>query len=95
MSAYVVVVDMAVRADAGEEIARIFAGPFKEAISAQEGFRSVELLKPVEEHDYLLVIVFSERSLQQRWVSTDLHAEVWSAMEATVSHCRVRSFHTV
>ena len=95
MSAYVVVVDMAVRAEAGDEVARIFAGPFKEAISGQEGFRSVELLRPVEEQDYVLVIVFSERSLQERWVSTDLHTEVWSAMEATFSRYRVRSFHTV
>ena len=95
MSWYVVVVEMAVRADAEEQIARVFAGPFIAAISAQEGFQSVELLKPSKGQDYLLVIAFSERSLQERWVGTDLHTEVWSAMEETFSRFHVRSFHTV
>lgn len=95
MSVYVVVVDMAARPDAEEQLSQIFTGPFSTAISAQEGFQSVALLKPLEGHDYALVITFSERSLQERWVATELHTEVWSPMEATCSRCHVRLFHTV
>jgi heme-degrading monooxygenase HmoA len=95
MSAYVVVVDMVVRPDAEEHLSQIFSGPFSAAISVQEGFRSVALLKPLEGQGYALIITFSERSLQERWVATDLHTEVWSAMEATCSRCDVRLFHTV
>jgi len=89
---YVVVVDIAVRAGSEQEVARLFTGPFTTAISAQEGFRSVALLKPAGGLDYLLVITFTDPSLQQKWVATDLHGEVWSALEAQFDRYQVRSF---
>lgn len=93
MSGYAVVVECDVRADAGDDAVRLFNGPFKDAIAAQDGFRSVTWLKPVDGQSHLLLILFSEQALQERWVSSDLHAEVWSALEATFSGYRARSFH--
>jgi heme-degrading monooxygenase HmoA len=58
-----------------------FLGPFSAAISAQEGFVAVALLRPNEVGDYLLSISFEKRSLQQKWVATALHGEVWPMME--------------
>lgn len=95
MSQYVVIVDMVVGPGAEEEVARVFSGPFKAAIVAQEGFRSVELLKPSDGLSHLLVISFADQALQQKWVASDLHTEVWSAMEASFSTYSVRTFHTV
>jgi heme-degrading monooxygenase HmoA len=95
MSQYVVIVDMVVRPGAEEEVAGVFTGPFTAAISAQEGFRSVQLLKPTDDLSYLLVISFADRALQEKWVASDLHTEVWSAMEANFETYSVRLFHTV
>lgn len=95
MSQYVVVVHMVVRSGAEGEVARVFSGPFTEAISSQEGFRSVQLLKPTDALSYLLVIGFADQALQEKWVATDLHTEVWSAMEANFETYSVRLFHAV
>jgi heme-degrading monooxygenase HmoA len=95
MSQYVVIIDIVARPGAEAEVARVFSGTFKAAISSQEGFRSVQLLKPLDGLSYLLVISFVDQALQQKWVATDLHSEVWSAMEANFSTYSVRPFHTV
>jgi heme-degrading monooxygenase HmoA len=95
MSGYFVVVDMVVQPGAEAEVASVFSGPFKAAISAQEGFRSVQLLKPSDGLCYLLVITFADQVLQQKWVATELHAEVWGAMEACCSSTSVHIFQTV
>lgn len=93
MSHYVVVIDIVVRPGADAELARVFSGPFKAAILAQDGFRSVQLLRPLEGNAYILIISFADRALQQKWVATDLHAEVWSAMEVSFSSYSLRTFH--
>ena len=94
MSHYVVIVEIVVRAGAESEVARLFSGPFMAAISAQDGFRSVQLLKPLDGLSHLLIISFADQELQRKWVGTDLHTEVWSAMEAHFSTYSVRTFHT-
>ncbi|MGI4747400.1 MAG: antibiotic biosynthesis monooxygenase family protein [Janthinobacterium lividum] len=91
---YAVIIEFVIHADAEDDVLRIYSGPFKSAISSQEGFRSVILLKPLSGQNYLMVIIFVNQELQRQWVSTDLHNEVWSAMEATFSSCQVRSFQT-
>lgn len=95
MSEYVVIVDMVLRPGAEAEVARVFSGPFKAAISSQEGFRSVQLLKPFDSLSCLLIIGFADEALQQKWVATDLHGEVWSAMKANFSSYSIRTFHSV
>jgi heme-degrading monooxygenase HmoA len=92
---YVVVVDIALRPNFDQELAQVFKGPFSAAIKAQDGFLDVSLLQPVEGRDYELIIVFTDQQLQQKWVATALHAEVWAAMEANFESYKVRAFHSV
>ena len=79
-----------------EEAARgVFAGPFKAAITAQPGFKDVRFLKPLEDGDYVLAIAFENQTLQQKWVATDLHTQVWSQMEANFEGYAVKTYETI
>ena len=79
-----------------EEAAQsVFAGPFKTAISAQPGFQGVGFLKPLEGGDYVLAIAFENQALQQKWVATDLHTQVWSQMEANFDGCTVKAYNAI
>ena len=78
------VLHAAIRVKPGyEEAAQsVFKETFEQAISAQPGFKGVEFLKPLEGGEYVLAIAFESQALQQKWVATDLHNQVWSQMEA-------------
>jgi heme-degrading monooxygenase HmoA len=78
------VLHAAIKVKSGHEKAAqsVFAETFEQAISAQPGFKCVEFLKPLEGGEYVLVIGFESEALQQKWVGTDLHSQVWSQMEA-------------
>lgn len=60
----------------------VYAGPFRAAISRQPGFKDVALLRPEGGGDPILSIHFENQALQQKWVATALHGEVWPLMEA-------------
>ena len=74
---------------------KVFAGPFKAAITAQAGFRDVQFLRPSDDGDYVLSIAFENQPLQQQWVKTDLHGEVWSRMEENFEGYTVTTFNTI
>ena len=74
---------------------KVFAGPFKAAITAQAGFRDVQFLRPSDDGDYVLSIAFESQPLQQQWVKTDLHGEVWSQMEQNFEGYTVNTFNTI
>jgi heme-degrading monooxygenase HmoA len=74
---------------------KMFAGPFKTAITAQAGFRDVQFLRPTDDGDYVLSIAFENQPLQQQWVKTDLHGEVWSLMEQNFESYTVNTFNTI
>ena len=40
-------------------------------------------------------IAFENQPLQQKWVATDLHTQVWGQMEANFDGYAVRTFTTV
>ena len=73
----------------------VFAGPFKAAITAQPGFRDVQFLRPNDDGDYVLCIAFENQPLQQQWVKTNLHGEVWSRMEQNFEGYTVSTFDAV
>jgi heme-degrading monooxygenase HmoA len=78
-------VDLRVREGAAPALEKTFREVFRPAISAQEGFVEVELLKSRTAADrYCLVIKFASEPLRLQWVATDLHQQVWPALEA---HC--------
>jgi heme-degrading monooxygenase HmoA len=73
----------------------VFAGPFKAAIVAQPGFKDVRFLKPLDGGEYVLAIAFESQTLQQKWVATDLHTQVWSQMEANFDGYSVNTYETL
>jgi heme-degrading monooxygenase HmoA len=91
------VLHVAIKVKPGREDAAhaVFAGPFRPAISAQPGFKRMEFLKPVDGGEYLLAIAFENQSLQQKWVATDLHTQVWSQMEANFEGYAVKAYNTI
>lgn len=82
---FVLHVDIELKAAAGQDLEKTYREIFRPAISRQEGFGGVSLLRPVEPGGgYVLSIAFENRGLQERWVATELHQRVWPQME---SHC--------
>jgi heme-degrading monooxygenase HmoA len=78
-----------------EAAEKVFSGPFHAAITAQEGFRHVMLLRPDEGRSHVLSIAFENPTLQQKWVATELHGKVWSQMEAHFDGYSLKSFTSV
>jgi heme-degrading monooxygenase HmoA len=93
----VFVLHVAIKVKPGREGATqsVFTMPFKTAISAQPGFRGVEFLKPVDGGEYVLAIQFENQAMQQEWVATDLHTQVWSQMEANFEGYTVKAYNTI
>ena len=83
---FVLHVLMQVKAGLLPVLEEMFCDPFREAISAQPGFQDVQLLKPQQgEGDPILAIRFETQALQQQWVASDLHGQLWPRMEALLS----------
>jgi heme-degrading monooxygenase HmoA len=89
---FVIHVGMAVRAGHEQPLEKDYSGSFKEAISAQEGFSGVSLLRPNDGGEYLLSIVFENQALQQKWVATELHGQVWPMMENHLAGYTVKTY---
>ncbi len=92
---FVVQATITVKSDREEVAQSVFAELFKPAISAQPGFKSVRLLKPLDGGEYVLAIAFESQALQQKWVATDLHTQVWSQMEANFEGYTVKPYNTI
>ena len=79
---FVLHLDLTVKASFEDRLERAYCTAFVPAISSQAGFAGVELLRPTEGGNALrLILAFEDRTLQQRWVATDLHQEVWGQIE--------------
>jgi heme-degrading monooxygenase HmoA len=86
-------VDLYLKPDAGAAPEKTFREAFRPAISAQEGFADVALLRSASDADhYRLVIAFESEPLRLKWVATDLHQQVWLMMEAHCASYAVKSF---
>lgn len=92
---YVLVIDIKVKPAHAQDAEKTYRGTFRPAITAQPGFVSVEFLTPQDEGDHVLIIAFESPSVQQAWVTTDLHARVWSQMEANFDSYNVRTFTAI
>jgi heme-degrading monooxygenase HmoA len=79
----------------GQALEQAFQGAFKAAITAQPGFKAVHLLRPDDGGDHVLSIAFENQALQQKWVATDLHQEVWPTIEKHLAGFTVRTFGAV
>ena len=86
-------VDLQLKPGAASELEKTYREVFRPAISAQEGFLDVALLRPTSEPDeYRLVIVFQSEPLRRKWVASALHQEVWPPMKSHCTKYSVRLF---
>ena len=92
---FVLIVGLKVKPGQEQALAKDYADPFTTAISAQEGFRHVSLLRPNDGGDYVLTIAFESQALQQKWVATELHQQVWPVMESHFVEFTVKTYTTV
>ena len=93
---FVVNVDSRVKDGEATALEQTFVNEFYPAISRQPGFVSAELMRPLEAGaNYLLSLCFDQQALQQTWVATDLHQEVWGKMESHFKDYVVMKFNTV
>jgi len=92
---FVLHVGITMKAGQAPAAEQVFNGPFKAAITAQPGFRAASLLRPDDGGDYILSIAFENQSLQQQWVATDLHNQLWAQMEAHFDGYTLRTFAAV
>ncbi|MEO6801694.1 MAG: antibiotic biosynthesis monooxygenase family protein [Granulicella sp.] len=89
---FILYVDMSVKPGSEQLLEQTFKTVFITAISNQEGFASAGLMRSdTTAGDYRLVLKFENQSLQQNWVATPLHQEVWPQIE---SHCASYSVQT-
>jgi heme-degrading monooxygenase HmoA len=77
-----------------DALENVYTGPFRAAISRQEGFKDVALLWPEQEGEPILSIRFENQALQQKWVATALHGEVWPMMEAHLDGYTLAAYTT-
>jgi heme-degrading monooxygenase HmoA len=93
---FILIVDLTVRSGARESLEATYSNVFRPAISKQEGFQFVELLRPDEEgKGYRLAIGFASQPLQQKWVASDLHQQVWPQIESHLSGFTVDTYRSV
>jgi heme-degrading monooxygenase HmoA len=93
---FVLFVDIKLRPGSQQTLEKTYAEIFRPAITGQEGFRGVELLR--SNHDggeYRLSIAFESHALQKKWVATDLHQEVWPQMEGQCADYSVTDYTSV
>lgn len=92
---FVLLVALKVKAGQEQALEQDFAGPFTRAISAQEGFRHVFLLRSNDGTDPVLMIAFESQPLQQKWVASELHQRMWPMMESHLAEYAVKTYTTV
>ena len=93
---FVLFVDMKLNPGAQAGLEKTYAEAFRPAISQQEGFRGVELLRPNRAGgDWRLSIAFESRDLQKKWVALDLHQVVWPQLQSYFADFSVNDYTSV
>jgi heme-degrading monooxygenase HmoA len=93
---FVLFVDMNVKPGSQQALEKTYTEIFRPAISRQEGFRGVELLRPNQDGGgYRLSIAFEQHALQKKWVATDLHQQVWPQIESYCADYSVKDYTAV
>ena len=93
---FVLNIDMSVKPGSEQLFEQTYTGVFVPAISQQEGFEGVGLLRPNPPViDYRLVIEFRNQAQQQKWVATPLHQELWPQMESFCAKYTVQTYNSI
>lgn len=89
-------VDLVVKPNSLAALKSIYKETFVDALSTQLGFIAVDLLQSCDDDSACrLIIVFENRDLQQTWVATKLHQQVWPQIEACCIDYKVRAFQSI
>lgn len=92
---FVLLISIRVKPNMERAAEAVFTGPFRVAISAQPGFKDAIYLRPDSGGDYVLFVAFDNQHLQQQWVATALHAQVWAQMETNIDTYSVETYCSV
>jgi heme-degrading monooxygenase HmoA len=93
---FVLHIELKVKPGLQQSLEKTYLEKFRPAISAQEGFSAVQLLLPKEGNaNYRLCLTFDQEASQQKWVTTDLHQEVWPAIADQCAEISVHGYSTV
>ncbi len=93
---FVLHVNLQVKPGSEQDLEKTYVKTFRPAISQQDGFRAVDLLRPREEaNSYVLSLAFDDQALQQKWVASDLHQKVWPLMEGLCASYSVERYDAV
>jgi heme-degrading monooxygenase HmoA len=84
--------DLAVDPAKEQQMLSLFAGKFRPAAARQPGFIDMRMLKLKSAlrgsappgANYQFVLTFSTEELRQKWVATDVHKQLWPAIEDTL-----------
>jgi heme-degrading monooxygenase HmoA len=87
-------VEMAIDPAKEQEMVRYFQTVFRPAAMKFRGYIDVRMLKvlavPVgrvpEGLNYRFSITYESEELRQKWIASEIHQEVWGAMEKTLSN---------
>lgn len=86
-------VDLAVDPSREQEMLRYFETVFRPAAQKFRGYLDVRMLElratpvgtPPSGMNYRFAISYESEELRQKWVASDIHQEVWGAMERMLS----------
>jgi heme-degrading monooxygenase HmoA len=86
-------VDLAIDPGKEQEMLRYFQTVFRPAAMTFRGYIDVRMLKvhavpvgtPPPGINYRFAITYESEDLRQKWVSSDIHQEVWGSMEKMLS----------
>jgi heme-degrading monooxygenase HmoA len=85
--------DLAVDPAREQQMLTLFTEKFRPAAAQQPGFVDVRMLKLKSAlrgvapagANYQFVLTFSSEALRQKWVATDIHKQLWPAIEDTLT----------
>jgi heme-degrading monooxygenase HmoA len=93
---FVLFVDIKLNPGAQASLEKTYIETFRPAISQQEGFRGVELLRPNQAGgEWRLSIAFESHESQKKWVALDLHQVVWPQMQSHFADFSVNDYTSV
>jgi heme-degrading monooxygenase HmoA len=93
---FVLHIELAVKPGLQHALENTYLADFRPAISAQEGFEAVQLLHSNDnDASYRLCLTFDRQASQQKWVATDLHQQVWPAIESRCEKFSVAGYSAV
>ena len=85
--------DLAVDPAKEQEMLRFFVEKFRPAAARQPGFIDLRMLKLMSTlrgaappgANYQFVMTFASEALRQKWVSTEIHKQLWPAIEDSLT----------